>query len=185
MAKVISKVVLAAGIVTIITGLVLAYQMAKTQAGMRPGPSETEFMINWHAFFQFFHQFFTNGMILIGLSEGIRLLQGIYEKKSSGVMPVFYGRKGAKIPGEEGESEVMNDAAWEPAEEDIIKIYELYQGEAILELLRSPVLHHCAVKLQREEGPVMKVVDVSGPEAKETDSSETESRVREWYRNLA
>ncbi|MFC3041490.1 hypothetical protein ACFOGI_14675 [Virgibacillus xinjiangensis] len=182
MAKTITNVILVAGILSLVIGFVLAYQMANQQPGMPQGAGQESARINWRSFFQIYFQFFTNGMILIGVSEGIRLLQKIHDKKPAGVMPILY-RKGKQEPLEDWEErERMEESDWQLSEEDVMKIYDLFQGEAILELLPSPFDHHCAVKVQREDGPVVEVVDVSGPEAKETDDWEMERRVREWYR---
>lgn len=172
------------GIILGLTGLIVfgigiynAYQSAIYENPIAGDP--TAATMDWTMFFMMLSGPATFGLMLIGISEVIRLLhKQQFTLKNSNEMPSFSEKK--KLA---AETEKTSDV-WTVIEADEEKIYELYSDQAILEIIPSQKEGYCIIKLQDKNGPLnpyIKVVDVSGHGAREVHDETVRQEILAWY----
>ncbi|WP_188456893.1 hypothetical protein [Virgibacillus oceani] len=134
----------------------------------------------WSTFLAWTIGGFVSGMLFIGFSEVIKLLNAINgkmtpleaagDKKTNNYLDIFNGVeiKPASVN-------------WTLAEQDQEKIYELYANENIAEVIPSILEGYCIVKLKDAQEQFVRVVDVGGFSAEEVHDKEIKHRVISWY----
>lgn len=179
---IIANILLGAGVLFILISFIHALNMANMPYGVGGPPgSNIDRGIDWRQFFLMFSNSFINGMMLIGLGEIVRILYRIKQKKLEVVMPAGTGTLPQKQVSQPNEEPAQQTSEWNLEEKDVWKIYELYAGSAILELLPSQMYGYCVVKLQTDEGTKVKVANVQGTSAEEVDDPEIRNKIISWY----
>ncbi|PAV29654.1 hypothetical protein CIL05_09785 [Virgibacillus profundi] len=176
--NILGRIIFWFGIAVIVIGIIQAYIMA-SNTFYDDGFGHQEVRIEWRFFFQMAFQYLVDGMIIIGISEVIKLLHNANGKISG--LKLF---KADNRP--EHQSDIANEVPeqssdWKLEEMDVEKIYELYSDAAIIELLPSQMEGYCVVKLQKDEGAFIKIVDVGGFSAQEVQNPEIKKKVTDWY----
>ncbi|AXI08539.1 hypothetical protein CV093_06555 [Oceanobacillus sp. 143] len=181
--NIIGRILFYLGIVVIIIGIVHSivnsYQLDYEMGGY--GGEEYKFF--WSTFLYLFPSAFLNGLILIGLSEAIRLLDSINRKEPPTIITA-----GEQVKNNEGIQVVSNDKpeVWEISEAEEEKIYELYADKAILEITPYITKGYCIVKLQDYDGPLkpfVKVLDLNGINPEEVQNLDRRKEIIQWYNN--
>lgn len=179
-AIIISRIIFIAGIIVLLAGLYNAWNMARFEdySGLTPGGTTS---VEWSTFFMIAGSSIMNGIVLIGIAEVIRLLDGILKKE-----PVTQSPSITKPTEQESvvPSQEEINTGWNLTREDEEKIYELYSDKAILEIRLANLEGYCIVKVQdtsRPLNPEIKVVDVGGFSAKDVQDTEKRNKILEWY----
>lgn len=176
--NVIGKILFYLGIAVIVIGIIQGFINANQMFYQDSfGNQETRF--EWRFFIQMAVQATVDGMVLIGISEVIKLLQNANGKIAG--LKLFNGKEKSNHQTEIINEEVELPTVWKLSEDDIEKVYKLYSDAAIIELLPSQLEGYCVVKLQKDEGAFIKVVDVNGFHAQEVQNSDIKKKVTEWY----
>ncbi|GAB3061748.1 hypothetical protein [Virgibacillus ainsalahensis] len=176
--NIIGKILFVIGIVVIITGVFSAYNMANSTS--YTGLGNEGVTMEWAIFLPVAGRAVVLGMVLIGLAEVIKLLRQLNARHRE----VEHLRR--PLGAEPQQSGVLYEKTeessdWDLEEGDILKIYELYSREAILEILPSKLEGYCVVKLQNDEGAHIKVVDIGGFSAEEVQNTDIVKKVTDWY----
>ncbi|CDO02908.1 hypothetical protein BN988_01388 [Oceanobacillus picturae] len=179
-AIIISRILNVAGFIVFITGIINAWRVSRFEeySGLDP---EGTITMEWSTFFMVSGSAIMNGIILIGIAEVIRLLDGILKKE-----PVTQSPSITKPTEQESvvPSQEEIKTGWNLTREDEEKIYELYSDKAILEIRLANLEGYCIVKVQdtsRPLNPEIKVVDVGGFSAKDVQDTEKRNKILEWY----
>ncbi|WP_100011223.1 hypothetical protein [Lentibacillus sediminis] len=177
----IANILLGAGVLFIVIGTFHAYAMSQIPYGVGMQGSNIDQETDWRQFFFMMSDRFINGMLLIGMAEIIRVLYRIKHKKVEVVMPAGTGTLPQQQVSQPNEEPAQQASEWKLEEKDVWKIYELYAGSAILELLPSQMYGYCVVKLQTDEGTKVKVANVQAASAEEVDDPEIRNKIISWY----
>ncbi|RDW19724.1 hypothetical protein [Oceanobacillus chungangensis] len=164
-------------IIGTITAIINSYQLSYEMGGY--GGEEYKFF--WSQFLYLFSSAFFNGLILIGISEVIRLLDSINRKEPPTIITA-----GEQMKNNEGIQVFSNDKpeVWKISAAEEEKIYELYADKAILEITPYITKGYCIVKLQDYDGPLkpfVKVLDLNGIHPEEVQNLDRRKQIIEWY----
>ncbi|GAA0422691.1 hypothetical protein PD280_22135 [Virgibacillus salarius] len=180
--------ILILGIGLMLIGPMFAYYVTFNESSIyEMGEQENRFM--WQSFFTIAGRWFLGGVLLIGVSEVIRLLVSINNH-------IYNDRKQTREKGkrmtddesgysqttEREQTDMQEEWNLRPADEE--KIYRIFNNEAILEMRLAPIKGYCVVKLQDKDSPInpyVKVIEVTETVAKEVRNAEIRKRVLEWY----
>ncbi|MBR7796350.1 MULTISPECIES: hypothetical protein [Virgibacillus] len=180
--------ILILGIGLMLIGPMFAYYVTFNESSLyEMGEQENRFM--WQSFFTIAGRWFLGGVLLIGVSEVIRLLVSINNH-------IYNDRKQTREKGkrmtddesgysqttEREQTDMQEEWNLRPADEE--KIYHIFNNEAILEMRPAPIKGYCVVKLQDKDSPInpyVKVIEVTETVAKEVRNAEIRKRVLEWY----
>jgi hypothetical protein len=174
--NIISIILFVTGIIVVIVGVYTAYQNANYHNPIGSDPYATT--MDWPMFFMMLYSPVAFGMLLIGVSEVIRLLhKQQFTLKNNNEF----------LEKSEPDEDAQNTSdVWAMSEADEEKIYELYSDKAILEIIPTQKEGYSIIKLQDKDGPLnpyIKVVDVSGFGAKEVHDETTRREIMNWYEN--
>ncbi|RSD28992.1 hypothetical protein [Mesobacillus subterraneus] len=167
----VAKLLRIIGIVVMIGGVLFALMV---------DTSTPEGGLHWGRTLTVLFSSFVSGMLFIGFSEVIALLQKIHLQLQQG------GSKASATPVNEREVEQPQEQTeWQPSPQDLEDIRALYHGRKITKIEASPYQDYCAVQLEGEAD--IEVVELGGFKPKKVSAAakpDLVDRIRKWFNNL-
>lgn len=179
----VGKILFIIGIVQMILGIILGFifSMVPVYDGYDFDMNQVGITMDVKIFILSVISGFIGGMIFVGFSEVIKLLDNINRK-----MGPRTTAKGAvsnsaiekldllsKVKGED------LSVSWKLGEVDKQKIIDLYGDRNIIDIFPSQLESYCIVKLQGDEGEIISIVDVGGFGAQEIHDKEAKKTILE------
>lgn len=123
---------------------------------------------------------FVTGMLFIGFSEVIALLQKIYLQLYKG------GTKVTASSSTEPEVEQpQEEIKWHPSAQELVDIQEIYNGQKITKIEASPYEDYCVVQIEGEDH--IEVVELGGFKPKKVSAAskpDLVNNIQKWFNNL-
>ncbi|MFT9596306.1 hypothetical protein [Mesobacillus sp.] len=123
---------------------------------------------------------FVTGMLFIGFSEVIALLQKIYLQLYKG------GTKVTASSSTEPEVEQPQEQIkWHPSAQELVDIQEIYNGQKITKIEASPYEDYCIVQIEWEDH--IEVVELGGFKPKKVSAAskpDLVNNIQKWFNNL-
>jgi hypothetical protein len=174
--NIIGIILFITGVIIVINGVVGTY-ISISEFRSIDISGEPATYIDWTNFFMMASGPLTYGMVLIGVSEIIRILHKHH----------LHPTKNKVKENPDSADEIENTSErWAISEAVEEKIYELYSDKAILEIMPSQKEGYCIIKLQDKNGPLnpyIKIADVSGFGAREVHDETIRQEIIIWYEN--
>lgn len=165
----VAKVLRFIGIAIMIGGLFFAIII---------GSSAPEGGLFWSSALTVLFSGFTTGMLFVGFSEVIALLQKIYNQLHQDRFETPASTSSDVPKGVEQKN-------WHPSPQNLEAILELYQDKNVREIKASPYEDYCVVQIEGEDH--IEVVELGGfkPKKVSADSEpELVNNLQKWFNNL-
>lgn len=172
--NIVAKVLFTIGVAIMVIGFITGLFVGNANGAM--GFEGYESGMVWSLFFSYLFAGIVSGMLFIGLSEIIKLLHSINQQ-------IGYKSLKPENTYAEPNSNQTSDKQ-EISKSDEEKIQELYAGEHIQEIVSSILEGYYLVKITDQNGKqFVRVVDVDGFGAMETNKPAIRQQVIAWYNN--
>lgn len=122
---------------------------------------------------------FVTGMIFIGFSEVIALLQKINFQLYQD------GSKATATSSKEPEVDQPQEKEWQPSPQDLEDIQELYHDQKVTKVEASPYEDYCVVHIEGKDH--MEVVELGGFKPKKVSAAskpDLVNNIQKWFNNL-
>jgi hypothetical protein len=123
---------------------------------------------------------FVTGMLFIGFSEVIALLQKIHlQLHQDGTRTTASSSKEPEV------DQPQEHKEWHPSPQDIKDIQELYQGQKVTKIEASPYEDYCVVQVEGRD--YIEVVELGGFKPKKVSAAskpDLVNNIQRWFNNL-
>lgn len=169
----IAKVLFVIGCIEIALGFILGIVF-----------SSNGYSTSWSIFFMWFFAGALSGMTFIGFSEVIKILHNMNLKMSASnsLVAATSIQEPLSDTDEQDNDESLEDKInWSLTADDKDKIFRVYSPKNITDIIPTPFTGYCLVKFNIDND--LKIVDVGGFKAIESNDQSINKQIVEWYKS--